>query len=129
MVSFSRALSPGRLFMNAGRPQTVTDGFGQIGLVLHEQQAHARSLDSTTYRRHMRTGHVPRARTSDQGTGASSPAHGQAAVPHLDPYGRAVVDVVGQQGASDRGLHLAGDVAAQRAGAVDGVEALARDEG
>ena len=44
----------------------------------------------------------------------------------LDPDDRAVLDLAGEQGAADAGLDLAGDEAAQRPGAVDRVEALAR---
>src|SRR5580658_4727814 len=53
--------------------------------------------------------------------------HGEIAVGQTDADDGAVADIAGHQGTSDPGLDLAADEAAQRAGAVDGVEALLRD--
>src|ERR1700739_4884877 len=53
--------------------------------------------------------------------------HGDLAARQADADDGAVADIAGHQGTSDPGLDLAADEPAQRAGAVDRVEALLRD--
>src|SRR5208337_71841 len=55
-------------------------------------------------------------------------ADGDLAPGRVHPDDGAVRDVAGQQRAPDAGLYVARDEAAQRAGAVDGIEALLGDE-
>ena len=53
-------------------------------------------------------------------------ADAEFAVDHSDTDDRTVLNVAGEQGAPDAGLHLAGDETAEWAGTVDGIEAMLR---